>query len=76
MKKLRIIVPKDSLFNSYLQNIFYTFDKIMVYEDKVCYIQTGLSNPMDSINNYITMFMLSNFSISCPYGDYTFRVRS
>ena len=76
MKKLLIIVPKDSLLNSYLQNTFYAYDKITVLEDRVCYIQKGLTNPMESINYYITMFMLSDFSLNCLYGDYTFRVRS
>ena len=76
MKKLLIIVPKDSLLNSYLHNTFYAFDKITVFEDRVCYIQKGLSHPMDSINYYINMFMPSDFSIICNYGDYTFRVRS
>lgn len=76
MKTLLIIVPKDSLLNSYLQNTFYAFDKITVVEDRVCYIQKGLSHPMESINYYITMFMLSDFSINCLYDKYTFRVRS
>lgn len=75
MKKLLIIVPKDSLLNSYLMNQFYAFDKITELEDRVCYKQT-LSHPMESINFLITMFMLSDFSINCNYGDYTFRVRS
>ena len=76
MKKLRIIVPKDSLLNSYLQNTFYVYDKITIVEDRVCYIQKDLSCPMETINFLINMFMLSDFSINCNYGDYTFRVRS
>ena len=76
MKKLLIIVPRVSLLNSYLQNTFYVFDKITVAEDRVFYIQKGLSHPLDSINYYITTFMLSDYSIKCNFGDYTFRVRS
>ena len=76
MKKLLIIVPKDSLLNSYLQNTYYVYDKITELEDRVCYKQIGLSNPMETINYLITMFMLSDFSVNCNYGDYTFRVRS
>ena len=75
MKKLLIIVPKDSPINSYLMNRFYVYDKITDLEDRVCYKQIGLSNPMETINYLITMFMLSDFSVNCNYGDYTFRVR-
>ena len=76
MKTLLIIVPKDSLLNSYLHNTSYVYDKITESEDGVCYKQTGLSHPMETINYFITMFMLSDFSVNCNYGDYTFRVRS
>ena len=75
MKKLLIIVPKETLLNSYLQNTFYVYDKITEFGDSVCYKQTGLSNPMETINYLITMFMLTDFSVNCNYGDYTFRVR-
>lgn len=75
MKKLLIIVLKDSLLNSYLQNTYYVYDKITELEDRVCYKQT-LSNPLETITFLITMFMLSDFSVNCNYGDYTFRVRS
>lgn len=77
MKKLRIIVSKNStLLNSYLQNQFYVYDKITNIEDKVIYKQSGLSHPMETITYLIDMFMLSDYSISCVYGDYTFRVNS
>lgn len=75
MKKLLIIVPKDSLLNSYLMNQFYAYDKITEIDDRVCYKQTGLSHPMATINYLITMFMLYDYSINCNYGDFTFRVR-
>lgn len=76
MKKLLIIVPKDSLLNSYLMNQFYVYDKITDYEDRVCYKQTGPSDAMETINYLISMFMLLDFSISCNYGHFTFRVHS
>ena len=76
MKKLLIIIPKDSLLNSYLMKSFRVYSKISDLDDKVCYKHIGLSNPMETISYLITMFMLSDFSIDCSYGDYTFRVRS
>lgn len=76
MKKLLIIVPKDSLLNSYLQNQFYVYDKITDLGDRVCYKQSGLSHPMQTITYLIDMFMLSDYSVRCLYGDYTFRVCS
>ena len=76
MKKLLIIVPKDSLLNSYLMKNYRVYSKISDLDDKVCYKYLGLPNPMETINYLITMFMLSDFSVNCNYGDYTFRVRS
>ena len=76
MKKLVIIVPKGSLINSYLMNNYYLYDKIVDLDDRVCYKQISPSNSMETINLLITKFMLSDFSINCNNGDYTFRVRS
>ena len=76
MKKLLIIVPKDSLLNSYLMKNYRVYSKISDLDDKVCYKYLSLPNPMETINYLITMFMLSDFSVNCNYGDYTFRVRS
>lgn len=76
MKKLLIIVPKDTILNSYLLNQFAVYDKIIDLEDRVCYKITGLSVPMETINYLISMFLPLDFSIKCNYGDYTFRVRS
>lgn len=76
MKTLRIIVPKDSQINSFLMNQFNAYDKISDLSDRVCYKQTGLYHPMDTINYLISMFMLCDFSINCNYGDFTFRVHS
>lgn len=75
MKKLLIIVPKDSLLNSYLMKSFRVYARLSEIEDMVYYKHIGLSNSMETISYLITMFMLSDFSISCDYGDYTFRVR-
>ena len=76
MKKLLIIVPKDSLLNSYLMKNFRVYSKISDLEDKVCYKYLGLANPMETVTYLITMFMLSDFSVTCNYGDYTFLVHS
>ena len=76
MKKLLIIVPKDSLLNSYLMKSFRVYSRLSEIEDMVYYKYIGLSNSMDTINYLITMFMLSDFSVNCNYGDYTFLVRS
>ena len=76
MTKLLIIVPKDSLLNSYLTKNFNVYTKIAYIEDRVCYKYIGLSKPMETITFLTTMFMLSDFSINCNYGDYTFLVRS
>lgn len=76
MKKLLIIVPKDSLINSYLQNVSSVYNKVVDSEDTVYYQQTGSFNPIETINYLVTMFMLSDFYFSSNYGDYTFRVRS
>ena len=76
MKKLLIIVPKDSLLNSYLMKNYRVYSKISDLEDKVCYKYLGLPNPMETVTYLITMFMLSDFSVNCNYGDYTFLVHS
>ena len=78
MNKLLIIVPQNSLVNSYLMHQFYVYEKIADAEDVVYYKQIkqiGMS-PMETINHLVSMFMLSDFSVNCNYGDYTFRVRS
>lgn len=76
MKKLLIIVPKDSLLNSYLMKSFRVYARLSEIEDMVYYKHIGLSNSMETISYLVTMFMLSDFSISCKYGEYTFLVRS
>ena len=76
MKKLLIIVPKDSLLNSYLMKSFRVYAKISDLEEDVCYKHIGLSSPMETISYLITMFMLSDFSINCDHGDYFFIVHS
>ena len=53
MKKLLIIVPKDSLINSYLMNQFYVYEKIVDAEDVVYYKQIGMS-PIETINHLIS----------------------
>ena len=76
MNKLFIIVPKDSFLNSYLLNNYLVYDKFWDSDDLVCYKQHVFSKPMETITFLVTMFMLSDFSVNCNYGDYTFRVRS
>ena len=76
MKKLLIIVPKDSLLNTFLMKNFRVYAKISNLEDSVCYKHIGLSNSMETITYLVTMFMLSDFYINCSNGDYTFLVRS
>lgn len=76
MKKLLIIIPKDSLLNSYLMKNFRVYTKISDLEDKVCYKFIGFSSPMETINYLVNMFMLSDFSVECSCGDFTLFVRS
>ena len=75
MKKLLIIVPKDSLLNNYLMKTFRVYARLSEIEGMVYYNYIGQSNPMDTINFLAAIFMLSDFSINCEHGDYTFRVR-
>lgn len=76
MKKLLIIVPKEILLNTYLQNVSTRYKKVVESEDTVYYEQIVLSNPIETVNYLVTMFMLSDFCFSCDKGDFTFRVRS
>lgn len=75
MNNLIIILPKESLLTSYLMN-YHVYGKITKRNGMLCFKETDLSNPMETINYLITAFRLSDFSINCNYGDYTFRVRS
>ena len=75
MKKLLIVVPKGSILNSYLRK-YHVYGKITERNGSVYYKETGISNPMETISYLIATFMLFDFSITCNYGDYTFRVRS
>ena len=52
MKKLLIIVPKNSLINSYLMNQFNVYEKIVDAEDVVYYKQIGMS-PMETIGRNV-----------------------
>lgn len=76
MKKLLILVPKDSLLNTYLNKSFRVYVQVAEIDDVVYYKFIGLSNSMETISYLVTMFMLSDFSIYCNNGDYTFRVCS
>lgn len=75
MKKLLINVPKGTMLSSYLMK-YYVYAKITERDGMLCYKLTDLANPMETISYLITTFMLSDFSIRCNHGDYTFRVRS
>lgn len=76
MKKLLIIVPKGSFINSYLMKSFRVYARLSEIEDMVYYKYIGSANTTETVSYLITMFMLSDFSINCYCGDYTFCVRS
>lgn len=75
MKKLVIIVPKNSLVDFYLVK-YHVYGKTTERNGMVYYKETGISSPMETISYLIATFMLSDFSINCKYGDYIFRVKS
>lgn len=75
MKKLRIIVPKDSQIDSFLSTSLYIYDKIVRLDDRTCYF-INVSHPMSMIDYLIIKFDLKVYSTYFNYGDYTFRVRS
>lgn len=75
MKKLSIIVPKDSQIDSFLSESFYIYDKIVRLVDRTCYI-INVSHPMSMIDYLISVFEPKVYSTHCNYGRYIFRVRS
>lgn len=75
MKRLRIIVPKESALDSYLSNVGFIYDKIVHKLDCTCYT-INLTAIKLLINLLISKFSLQDYSIRYKYGEYIFRVRS
>ena len=75
MKKLRIIVRKDSVLDSYLAEAGFLYDKVVRLYDRTCY-KINLTDKMALINFFISKFRLKDYSIRCNFGEFTFRVRS
>lgn len=75
MKKLRIIVPKDSALDSYLAGARFVYDKIVFFPNSTCY-KMNISSSHQLIEFLVSKFCLKNFSICCYDGAFTFRVRS
>ena len=75
MKKLRIIVWKNSPLDSYLADSGFIFDNVFHLSDRTFYV-ISLTDKMDLINYLISKFSLHNYSIRCDYDDFIFHVRS
>ena len=75
MKRLSIIVPKDSALDSWLADAGFIYDKVVRSSDKALY-KINLTNKMDMINFLVSKFKLKDFCICCKRGKYTFCVRS
>lgn len=75
MKKLRIIVPKDSALDSYLADAGFIYDKFVRLADRTCY-KMNISLSLQLIDFLVCKFHLTDFSICCHDGVVTFRVRS
>lgn len=76
MKKLRIIVPKDSALDFYLVNHSgFIFDKIVRLSNDTSY-KMNISLSLQLIDFLVCKFHLKDFSIRCYHGLVTFRVRS
>ena len=75
MKKLLIIVPKDSALDSYLADAGFLFDEIERLIDTTCY-KINLTDKMDLINFLISKFSPQDYCIRNIHGEYIFRVLS
>lgn len=75
MKKLRIIVPKDSFLDSYLVDAGFIYDKIARLPHLTCY-KMNITLSLQLIDFLVSKFNLKDFSIRCYHGNVTFRVRS
>ena len=75
MKKLRIIVPKDSALDSYLADAGFIYDKIARLSDRTCF-KMNISTSLQLIDLLVSKFCLKDFSIRCHDGEVTFVVWS
>ena len=75
MKKLRIIVPKDSALDFYLADAGFIYDKISRLSDRTCF-KMNISLSLTLIEFLVSKFRLKDFSVRCHDGIVTFRVRS
>lgn len=75
MKKLVIIVPRDSSVDSYLKVAGFIYDKIVYLPQTSCY-QMNISLCLQLIDFLVCKFCLMDFSVNCHDGVVTFRVRS
>lgn len=75
MRKLRIIVPKDSALDSYLADAGFIYDKIARLSNGTCY-KMNISLSLQLIDFLVGKFHLKDFSIRCLDGVVTFCVRS
>ena len=75
MKKLRIIVPKDSALDSYLTDAGFIYDYIHRLPANTCY-KMNISLCLQLIDFLVSKFRLKDFSVRCCDGVVTFRVRS
>lgn len=75
MKKLVIIVPRDSSVDSYLSDAGFIYDKIVCLSRGTCY-KMNISLSLQFIELLVSKFCLKDFSIKCHDGVVTFCVRS
>lgn len=75
MKKLVIIVPKDSTVDSYLADAGFIYDKIVRLSCGTCY-KMNISLSLQLIELLVSRFSLKDFSVRCHHGVVTFRVLS
>lgn len=75
MKKLVIIVPKDSALDFYLVDAGFIYDKIVRLSRGTCY-KMHISLSLQFIDFLVSKFCLEDFSVKCHEGVVTFCVRS
>lgn len=75
MKKLVIIVPKNSALDSYLADAGFLYDKFVRLSCKT-YYKMNISLSLQLIDFLVCKFRLKDFSIKCHDGVVIFRVRS
>ena len=75
MKRLLIIVRRDSAIDSYLADVGFIYDKVVCLHDRTCYT-INVTDKMALIKLLISKFRLKDYSISRKYDSFRFRVRS